>query len=181
MVMKNVGETHGQTGITHLICFGNELHGDDGFGTVVYQHLSQCKLPRSVQIFNAGTAGLAALPLFENCQSVIMVDAMENCGFPGRLHRFTGSQLLQPSELPQTPFSQGEAVLLQEVSHGGGVLYLLRAVMATMESPPALTFWGAEVQTVNMFSPGLSESMMAAVDELVGILVRGEPWSRESN
>jgi len=37
----------------HVICFGNELHGDDGFGPAVHAHLAAAPLPAHVRLMRA--------------------------------------------------------------------------------------------------------------------------------
>ena len=53
----------------HVICFGNELHGDDGFGPAVHARLAAAPVPEHVRLLRADIAGLAAIGCFE--QSVI--------------------------------------------------------------------------------------------------------------
>ena len=64
----------------HVICFGNELHGDDGFGAAVHRRLAAMPLPADARLFEAGTRGLDALGLFEGCAEAILVDAAEPAG-----------------------------------------------------------------------------------------------------
>jgi hydrogenase maturation protease len=71
----------------HIICFGNLLLGDDGFGIHVFRRLKEgWVLPRHVRVFEGGVAGLQALPYFENCRKAIVVDALE---VPETLAAFT--------------------------------------------------------------------------------------------
>ena len=44
----------------HVICFGNELHGDDGFGPAVHARLAAAPLPGHVRLLRADIAGLVA-------------------------------------------------------------------------------------------------------------------------
>ena len=59
----------------HVLCFGNELHGDDGFGIGVYAQLNQLEWPNDVELFNAGIAGLDALRFLQDCRQAVLVDA----------------------------------------------------------------------------------------------------------
>ena len=52
---------------THVVCFGNAWHGDDGFGAHVYRRLRERALPGGARLFDAGTAGLGALAYFDGC------------------------------------------------------------------------------------------------------------------
>jgi len=56
----------------------NLWQGDDGFGVRVYQRLrSRRDWAAHVKIFEAGTAGLAALGYFEGCRKAVIVDALK--------------------------------------------------------------------------------------------------------
>ena len=70
----------------HVICFGNELHGDDGFGPAVHARLAAAALPAGVRLMRADLAGLAAIACFEGCAQAIIVDAVQGFGPPGSLH-----------------------------------------------------------------------------------------------
>jgi hydrogenase maturation protease len=103
----------------HILCFGNPLHGDDGFGPAVHERLAELPLPKTLRLFDAGTPGLAALALFHDCDEAIVVDALAPGDAPGRLS--------QPAP--------GRAIAMEDVlpGHGVGVGYLLRALAALPE------------------------------------------------
>lgn len=138
----------------HLICFGNDLHGDDGFGGAVCRHLAALPLPADVRVFEAGTRGLDALVLFEGCDEAILVDASEPAGRPGRLSFPTFDTLAEESTLP---------------GHGAGVGYLLRA-LAALGPLPRLRIVAAEAAALTPFRPGLSTPVASAVEETVALL-----------
>lgn len=137
----------------HVICFGNTLHGDDGFGPEVYQRLAALLLPPDVRVFDAGTRGLDALGLFEGCQEAIIVDALEPGSQPGQVTRHA------PEAFAPEPSMTG---------HGAGVAYLL-AALAALGGPP-LQLVVAEAASLRSFSIGLSERMQHAVHETVQIV-----------
>lgn len=139
----------------HLICFGNDLHGDDGFGAAVCRHLAALPLPDDVRVFEAGTRGLDALALFEGCDEAILVDASEPAGQPGRLSFPAPTELTGESDLP---------------GHGAGVGYLLHALAALGGPVPALRIVAAEASALMPFHPGLSPAMAQAVEETVALL-----------
>jgi len=140
----------------HLIGFGNDLHGDDGFGAAVCRRLAELPLPDDVRVFAAGTRGLDALALFEGCDEAIVVDASEPAGQPGRLSFPAVETLAEDSSLP---------------GHGAGVGYLLRA-LAALGPMPALRIVAAEAAALTPFHPELSPEMRRAVEETV-LLLRG--------
>lgn len=133
----------------HLICFGNDLHGDDGFGPAICRRLAGLPLPADVRLFEAGTRGLDALALFEGCDEAILVDAAEPAGNPGRLAFPDAESCCEDSSLP---------------GHGAGVGYLLRALSA-LDMTPRLRILTAEAAALAPFQPGLSPAMRAAMTE----------------
>ena len=60
----------------HVLCFGNLLQGDDGFGIHVYRRLCAEALPPCVRVFDAGIAGLSALAHFDGCERAVVVYAL---------------------------------------------------------------------------------------------------------
>lgn len=136
----------------HIICFGNALHGDDGFGPYVHERLRQLAWPDDVRLFNAATAGLDALAWLEDCRQAILVDALANRGRPGAVHLFR--PVLADSL--ETDLS----------GHGGGVPYLLRAAAAVYGKLPDVVVVGAEVDAVTPFAPGLTPALRRAAERV---------------
>ena len=66
----------GVSTMRQILCFGNPLHGDDGFGDRRLREGSPLPLPDDLRLIEAGAAGLAALALFQDCDEVIIVDAV---------------------------------------------------------------------------------------------------------
>lgn len=139
----------------HILCFGNPLHGDDGFGAAVYQKLAMLTLPPDLRLFDAGAPGLSALGLFQNCDEAIIVDALAPGGMPGRL-----CQPLPESIVAETPLA----------GHGIGVGFMLQALAALPEPAPQLRIIAVETGEVSAFRPGLSKPVAKAVDEAVALL-----------
>lgn len=139
----------------HIICFGNPLHGDDGFGSAVYQRLLGLARPSGSRLTDAGTPGPAALALFLDCDEVVIVDALMPAGTPGRVS--------EPAV---------DAILAEETvaGHGVGIGYLLRALAILPESMPRIRILAAEASAVTQFKPGLSAPVARAVDEVVARL-----------
>jgi len=140
-----------------ILCFGNPLHGDDGFGPAVSLALKRVNLPPEVSVIDCGTRGLDALHLFEDCAHIMIVDAMAGTN-PGKL------RLLQPSGVPVESSGSG--------GHGAGVGYLLAAVRATIPKPPVIEIVAVEIGPVKTFAPGLSLEVAAAVAEATEVIRR---------
>jgi hydrogenase maturation protease len=140
--------------VTHVVCFGNALHGDDGFGMHVYRRLQD----EAVPVFDGGTAGLDALWCFEGCTRAVIVDAVRTGGTVGTLHRLAGSDLERCG---------GEFSL-----HELGIPSLLAALAAVSPEPPEVVVIGAEVGEISPFTDRLSPPLEAAVPEAVRLVLR---------
>ncbi|HEY8035589.1 MAG TPA: hydrogenase maturation protease [Methylobacter sp.] len=140
----------------HIVCFGNELHGDDGFGVRIYAQLLQLTWPKNVEIFNAGIAGLNALRFLENCRQAILVDALANFGNVGEIF------VLKPEDLADRP--------QQLTGHGLGIPYLLEALKIIRNPLPGILIVGVEIAAVTPFSSGLSDKTEQAVPKTVQLI-----------
>lgn len=138
----------------HVIGFGNDLHGDDGYAAAVCRGLAELDLPADVRVYEAGTRGLDALALFEGCSEAIVIDAAEPAGHPGRL------------AFPDPEVCAGDSHL---PGHGAGVGYLLRA-LSVLDSPPRLRIVTAEAAALTPFNPVLSTQMRGAVAATLEVL-----------
>lgn len=79
---------------TVVIGLGNPLMGDDGLGIVVArQLLSRTDLPDGVQVVDGGTWGLNLLPVIEDAERVLLVDAIDMAEAPGTLIRLSRERL----------------------------------------------------------------------------------------
>lgn len=145
--------------LRHILCFGNPLHGDDGFGPAVSEALRHAALPGHTRVVDCGIRGLDALGWFEDCEEVLLVDAMLG-NEPGRLH------LLTPTDVP-AEFGRG--------GHGSGVGDLLQAARTLLSPPPRIRILAVEAERMLPFQPGLSAPVHAAVRRAVAT-IRGD-WA----
>jgi hydrogenase maturation protease len=141
-----------------ILCFGNPLHGDDGFGAAVYARLAARPRPGNLELFEAGTPGPAALALFEDCDEAIVVDALAPAGRPGRIVRPAPEAII--AESPPAP-------------HGAGLGYVLQALAALPGPRPKIGIIGAEAESHRPFQPGLSPVMAKAARKVARLLA---PW-----
>lgn len=79
--------------VTVVIGLGNPLMGDDGLGIAVAQRLADWGLPDDVQVVDGGTWGLNLLPVIEDAERVILVDAIDVGEAPGTLIRLPRERL----------------------------------------------------------------------------------------
>ncbi len=135
-----------------ILCFGNALHGDDGFGPAVSLSLHQLQWPAGVRVVDCATRGLDALAWFEDCAQIVIVDAMVGA-MPGRLHE------LSPDAVPVENLAAG--------AHGAGVGYLLAAAREMYGEGPRIVVLAMEIESVKSFAPGLSLPVAAGVGLVV--------------
>lgn len=149
-----------------IVCFGNELHGDDGFGPAVGRRLAESGLPAGWALHPVGTRSLDALALLQDCEAAILVDAEAPCGRPGRLRERRADEL------------RPEATL---ADHGQGLGFVLQALpqLRAADAPaPRLRILTAEMDGLRRFDPVLSPGVAQAVDEA---LPRLWQWMRDDD
>ncbi|MCL6093458.1 MAG: hydrogenase maturation protease [Actinomycetota bacterium] len=95
-----------------VIGVGNTLMGDDGVGISIIESLSQKPLGDDVELVYGGTAGMALMRYFLECDLVIVIDAIDAGAEPGAIFRFH-------------PDEAGVTTLRSNNIHGMGVGYLL--------------------------------------------------------
>lgn len=81
---------------TVVIGVGNPLMGDDGLGLVALERLAaDWRLPPGVELLDGGTWGIQLLPVIEDADEVIILDAIEARVTPGEL------VILEDDQLPR--------------------------------------------------------------------------------
>ena len=78
-----------------VVGVGNPLKKDEGVGIRVVEELhAWWDLPQDVKLIDAGTMGPAMLPLFDECDLAIVVDAVDGTGMdPGTVVVMTPAQI----------------------------------------------------------------------------------------
>jgi hydrogenase maturation protease len=138
------------------------LAGDDGFGVHVCRKLAE--RPRSlpglsVEVIDAGLLGMSALTYFEDCERVIVVDALGYAGQAGRVRKVELSEISAPA----TAFS-AHALDLNHLFHVLPIVFEGRA-------SPAVMVVGAEIEPPRGgFSMQLSPPLTAAVDRAIDLI-----------
>ena len=144
----------------HILCFGNLWQGDDGFGLHILEQLrEQHRLPPHVGLFDAGTAGLNALPLFEGCAKAVLVDAVKTGANIGQVHRLS--------------LNDHAPNFVQPGLHGSGVESLLAALATAFAdtTTPELILIGAEVDQIAPFTTVLSPPVEAATAQAINLVM----------
>lgn len=134
----------------HLICLGNPLHADDGFGAAMAHRLAAMTWPETVRILD-GTARISPVTLFENCHHAVVIESLpRRLGTPGEILRLDGAGYRGH---PPDQFN-------------GGTAAVLAAVRRQPSGGPSVEVMGPVVASRLPFAPGLTPLVMAAAHSL---------------
>jgi hydrogenase maturation protease len=138
-----------------IIALGHEYRKDDGFGAYVLRELEKEAAGSGQLLFHEGDVS----DLLERWSDrrVIVIDACESQGVPGRLHVL--KPLLLPCLVPEDPVS----------SHGLGLAKTIELGEVLGKLPRDLTVFTVEGRDFSS-GEGLSEEVGAAVGQALGSL-----------
>lgn len=133
---------------------GNIFLGDDGFGPEVINHVHQQLGGARVRVVDYGIRGMhLAYDLLDECEALVLVDAIPDRGAPGTLHVFEADH----------ESLTAAAGLDAHAMDPGAVFASLNALGGT---PPHTIVIGCEVANVDE-GIGLSDAVAAAVPSAV--------------
>lgn len=145
-----------------VLCFGNEWHGDDGFGMEVYQTLNSSQLPDYVNVLFGGTNSLLAWKEVINSSYVILVDACQSeqpDDLPGSLHWSDPDKFseTQPRNL-----------------HDGGLEELIRhrEILSQGQKLPIIEILFVYIDSITAFHKGLTASVKASIPLAVNMIIK---------
>ena len=124
--------------------------GDDGIGVHVVNEVSKSGLPEGVEIVDAGTSGLAASPLLENAESLIIVDAVDSGMQAGDVVKIQVKELLKDDH--RAPLSL----------HEFDIFHALKMIELTTGKEINATLIGIQIHSIKPsleISPQLAERM----------------------
>jgi len=144
-----------------IVGVGNELLADEGFGVHVVRSLSGAAgmLPGHVDVLEAGTCLLDALPEMARHSEVILVDAVRAGRKPGTIYRLrvVADAIRRYETLPPTSM------------HEWGLIETLRVAELLGMLPQKLTLLGAEPESMEP-SMELSPRLKRAAARLSALL-----------
>lgn len=135
----------------HVVCVGNAMHGDDGFGPAVFRLLTPLRWPAGVAVLDWASQGGGVDP-FRHCAQALVIDA-----------------------LPPGTGAAGEVMRLEAypaVPQGGGTAALLDSVRRVLSPAPSLSILGAVAVRCRPFQPGLSPLVAAAAETVAAMISR---------
>ncbi len=133
---------------------GNPLVKDEGVGVRVMETMmSTLSFPDNVTLIDAGTMGMGILNLFQNCDYMLVIDAVDGTGEPaGTVVRMTPEDLA-PNQIKHS-------------MHDIRLVDVLEAAML-MGAQPAVDCIGIQVLDMDGVAIGLTEPVEAAVPDAV--------------
>lgn len=141
-----------------ILGLGNILCTDDGVGAVaVHRLLRAWQPPEGVQVLDGGTLGLSLLPLLEEADAAILVDAIRADGPPGTLVRIEGEEV-------------APAVAARLSVHQVGVADLLDSARLLGRCPPRLVLVGlvpADLSLGVALTPAVEAGLPALVSAVL--------------
>lgn len=138
-----------------LLGIGNLIMSDDGVGVKVVQRIQrEFILPDHVEVIDGGTLGLDLLPMLEEVERLIVVDAVETGMVPGTCVRLSGEELPIALETKVSP-------------HQMGLKDLLAVARLMGHLPPEMVLIGVQPGSIEMDTE-LTPEVEAKVDVLIG-------------
>lgn len=139
---------------TLVLGIGNLLLSDEGVGCRCVEELERRYiLPPAVTCVDGGTAGFELLPLVEDAQALIIIDALKDGRPPGTL------VLVEDEAVPRL-------MLTRTSPHQIGICEVLATAQLTGKVPQRLLFFGVEPKNLAV-GIGLSAEVSGALDKLV--------------
>ena len=140
-----------------ILGVGNTLCTDDGAGPAAVHLLNErYVVDDRIEVVDGGTLGLSLLPMVEDADRLIIVDAITIDGPPGTLVRLSGDDVLPAARLRLSP-------------HQVGVGDLLDAARLLDKLPSTLRLIGIVPQSIELGTE-LSPAVEAQMDALVQMI-----------
>jgi hydrogenase maturation protease len=147
---------------TAVVGIGNIILGDEGVGIHVLNRLRLEKLPKEVELIEGGVGGIALLNLIKGVERAIFIDAVAG-DKPGKIHRFTETDLDQKVKVSLHPMSLHD-IGLAEMIKLGRTLY-------PDEMPKEIVVYGVEITELKTYSTALSKKISVSAKEVVKLIV----------
>ncbi len=154
----------GNPGGTVVLALGNPLMGDDGIGLAALERLQQeWEVPPDVELADGGTWGMRLLPVIEDAERLILVDAINFGVAPGTL------VVLEREDLPKF-------MDIKLSPHEIAVREVLALAEVRGRLPEHTVAIGLQPDTIEMRT-ALSPAVAAEMDGLVeAVVARLEQW-----
>jgi hydrogenase maturation protease len=103
-----------------IIGIGNLILQDEGVGVHAVRALEDMDLPPGVEVIDGGTATMELLPVFQEAERIIVIDALRGGEKPGTIYRLTPDDLMGETERPLSLHQVGLLEVLGMARQIGG-------------------------------------------------------------
>jgi len=146
---------------TVVLGIGNVLWADEGFGPkVVASMRERYAVAADVEIVDGGTQGLYLLPLVQDTDRLLVLDAVDFDMNPGEIVVLRDEEI--PAFFGQRPLSLHQTAFTD----------VLAAASLTGAMPESVTLVGVQLENIEQWGGGLSPSIAAAIDPAIEISLR---------
>ena len=146
---------------TVVLGIGNILWADEGFGPkVVASMLERNSVSAEVEVVDGGTQGLYLLPLVQDADRLLVLDAVDFGKKPGEIVVLRDREI--PAFFGQRPLSLHQTAFTD----------VLAAASLTNAMPESVTLVGVQLENIEEWGGGLSPSIEAAIDPAIEISLR---------
>jgi len=147
-----------------VIGLGSPLMGDDGLGLAALERLRRdYDVPESVELVDGGTWGMSLLPVIEDAQHLLFLDAINTGARPGTVISLEKEQIPRYLAMKVSPHQVDLRDVLAVAELRGTIPEHTRAI-------------GLQPERVEM-AVGLSETLEHELDGLMATIVRQlETW-----
>jgi hydrogenase maturation protease len=103
-----------------ILGIGNLILRDEGVGVHAVRELEGRKLPSHVEVIDGGTSLMELLPIIQEAERIIVIDALRGGGEPGTIYRITPDDLMAETERPLSLHQVGLLEVLGMARQLGG-------------------------------------------------------------
>jgi len=103
-----------------IIGIGNLILRDEGVGVHAVRALEERLLPPGVEVIDGGTATMELLPVFQEAERIIVIDALRGGAKPGTIYRLSPDDLMGETERPLSLHQVGLLEVLGMARQLGG-------------------------------------------------------------
>jgi hydrogenase maturation protease len=103
-----------------VLGIGNLILRDEGVGVHAVRELGVRTLPPQIQVIDGGTALMDLLPVIQEAERIIVIDALKGGGEPGTIYRLTPDDFMAEAERPLSLHQVGLLEVLGMVKQLGG-------------------------------------------------------------
>ena len=103
-----------------IIGIGNLILQDEGVGVHAVRALEEMDLPSGVEVIDGGTATMELLPVFQEAERIIVIDALRGGAQPGTIYRLCPDDLMGETERPLSLHQVGLLEVLGMARQLGG-------------------------------------------------------------